>query len=484
VAEERKLFSASTVFFRADSNSKHRRTASVGPGLTSHDISDRWLDDGTTGEYDEDDDDVQTLRSNSSFSARRGRRTLSVDSATHQRNYLSHQEERISTPTPPYPSPATSTLPSTSSLTARSLSSSSSRGSAEYRDQSPAQSLSDFRSALTAGIVTRSSSRHSLLSLPPDDHSPPTRASTHSPIIGNVPEENAVVVDISKPRNPSSPPSYRLPISNSTASGYPSPPPSPIRPRSSSRTPPTSIAERGRPRGTSRLRFGSILDAFKDVASKSPQRYTDSEDGERGRTRAKGRGTEGDNDTEPGTGMDDVKGGRGRSALGKISGLLGAEENKESGDGWKEFKPGAFPPSLIISPLVIQCIDLGVYTYPISFAIPGDSPPSITCTSGAITWRLKAEVHRPGVLTSKLSTTRDVTLVSMPGEDDSEETGHIHFDQLWESQLQYVISVAGKSFPIGGVMPIRFTLRPLAKIKIYRITLLLEGTPFSLSFDS
>lgn len=64
----------------------------------------------------------------------------------------------------------------------------------------------------------------------------------------------------------------------------------------------------------------------------------------------------------------------------------------------------------------------------------------------------------------------------MPGEDDSEETGHIHFDQLWESQLQYVISVAGKSFPIGGLMPIRFTLRPLAKIKIYRITVLLEGT--------
>jgi hypothetical protein len=320
--------------------------------LTSHDISDPWLDDGTTGEYD--DDDVQTLRSNSGFSARRGRRTLSVDSATHQRNYLSHEEERISPATPPYPSPATSALPSTSSLTARSLSSSSSRGSAEYRDQSPAQSLSDFRSALATEIVTRSSSRHSLLSLPPDDHSPPTRASTHNSIIGNVPEEDAVLVDICRQRNPSSHPSYRLPISNSTASGYPSPPPSPIRPRSSSRTPPTSIAERGRPRGTSRLRFGSILDAFKDVASKSPQRNTDHlDDGERGRTRANGRGTEGENDNEPGRGTEEVKGGSGRSALGKISGLLGAEENKESGDGWKEFKPGAFPPLSIISPWVI-----------------------------------------------------------------------------------------------------------------------------------
>jgi arrestin-related trafficking adapter 3/6 len=341
------------VFFHADTASRHRRTASVGPGLTTQEISDHWPDDSTTSVYD--GDDAYTLRSNSSIGVQRGRRTLSVDSTTVQRNFLSHQEQTFTPPTPPYPSPSPSTVPSTSEL-GRSLSSSDSPRSVEDTDQSPAQSLLDFRTALNAGIVTRSSSRHSLLSLAPDDSARTvmtTPASNGVPTIGNVPEDQSI--DAYRPlRNPSSPPAYRISRESLGRSGYPSPPPSPVRPRSSSRTPPSSSADRGRSRNTStsRLRFSSIIDTFRDPSPRSPQRQgRDSSegrsvDGERGRTTVR-RVVEEDNDAEPELEQQEkqhsIPRGRHKSVLGRFTGLLGfdGEENKESGDGWKEFKPGS-----------------------------------------------------------------------------------------------------------------------------------------------
>ena len=41
--------------------------------------------------------------------------------------------------------------------------------------------------------------------------------------------------------------------------------------------------------------------------------------------------------------------------------------------------------------------------------------------------------------------------------------------------MQYLISVSGRSFYIGGPLPIVFTLMPLAKIKLYQIHVFIEG---------
>lgn len=122
---------------------------------------------------------------------------------------------------------------------------------------------------------------------------------------------------------------------------------------------------------------------------------------------------------------------------------------------------------------------VGVYTYPISFIIPENAPPTIQTSYGNVTWRLKAQAHRPGAFSLKLSAIREVTLIAAPGEDDTEDTENIIIERQWDSQLQYLISVSGRSFYIGGTIPIQITMLPMAKMKVHRISVILEGVSYS-----
>ncbi|BGP13827.1 hypothetical protein JCM10213v2_001765 [Rhodosporidiobolus nylandii] len=115
------------------------------------------------------------------------------------------------------------------------------------------------------------------------------------------------------------------------------------------------------------------------------------------------------------------------------------------GDGWKEFRAGT-------------------YTYPISIPVPASLPPTLTCEFGNVSYSLKATVHRAGALTTNLTAATDVTLVSTPSDEDTEENESIVVERFWETQ----------SFPIGGQIPISIRLNPLAKIKLYRVSAQLE----------
>lgn len=117
----------------------------------------------------------------------------------------------------------------------------------------------------------------------------------------------------------------------------------------------------------------------------------------------------------------------------------------------------------------------GVYTYPISFQIPADSPPTMSCDYGAVTWHLRAHVHRPGAFRAKYTAERDVIVISCPTEDDTEENENIIVERHWDQQLQYLIVISGRSFYIGGTLPVTFTMLPLAKAKVYRVAIYLEG---------
>jgi hypothetical protein len=75
----------------------------------------------------------------------------------------------------------------------------------------------------------------------------------------------------------------------------------------------------------------------------------------------------------------------------------------------------------------------------------------------------------------KLVAHAEVTLISCPGEDDTEERENIVVERQWDEQLRYFITISGKSFPIGGTVPITLVMMPLSKVKIYRITVMLEG---------
>lgn len=151
------------------------------------------------------------------------------------------------------------------------------------------------------------------------------------------------------------------------------------------------------------------------------------------------------------------------------------ERDKDKGDGWKEFKKGELP--ILSSICYSNCS--GIYTYPISFAIPGNSPPTMECDYGSVTWKLKATVHRPGAFKAKLTASREVMMIACPTEDDTEDTENIIVERHWDSQLQYLISISGRSFYIGGTVPVTFTMMPLTKIKIHRISVLIEGNFFS-----
>jgi arrestin-related trafficking adapter 3/6 len=117
----------------------------------------------------------------------------------------------------------------------------------------------------------------------------------------------------------------------------------------------------------------------------------------------------------------------------------------------------------------------GTYTYPISFSIPSYLPPTIHCEHGSVTWHLKAEVHRPGVFTQKLTASRDVTFVVSPSDDNMEDTEVVFIERFWKDQFQYMVSISGRVFPIGGTIPITLRLSPIDKVKIYRILAQIEG---------
>ncbi|KAK4057050.1 hypothetical protein OIO90_001950 [Microbotryomycetes sp. JL221] len=131
------------------------------------------------------------------------------------------------------------------------------------------------------------------------------------------------------------------------------------------------------------------------------------------------------------------------------------DEEDDRSTGWKEFRAGT-------------------YTYPISIAVPASLPPTINADFGHVTYTLKATVHRAGALTSNLSASTEVILVSAPSQDDTEENESIVVERFWETQMKYHVALSGKSFPVGGTIPISIRLSPMAKVKLYRVTAVLE----------
>lgn len=123
----------------------------------------------------------------------------------------------------------------------------------------------------------------------------------------------------------------------------------------------------------------------------------------------------------------------------------------------------------------------GTYTFPISFAIPSHVPPSIQCNYGSVCWRLKATVHRPGALTPKLSASHEVILVASPSDDDRDDADNVTIERFWEDQIQYMLTVSGRVFHLGGALPITLSLLPLEKVKIFKVLVQLEGNVIYLS---
>ncbi|KAG8929308.1 hypothetical protein FRC03_008933 [Tulasnella sp. 419] len=147
---------------------------------------------------------------------------------------------------------------------------------------------------------------------------------------------------------------------------------------------------------------------------------------------------------------------RGRDkVVRKLGGVLGLEVDEKEKEDWIELRKGT-------------------YNWPISFTIPATCPPSLRCDYGSIVYKVQAQVERVGKLTPNLTASTEVTLIACPGEDDTEDTESIVVEREWENQLRYLITLSGKSFPIGGLMPIHMTLMPMAKMSIHRLSAVIE----------
>jgi hypothetical protein len=102
-------------------------------------------------------------------------------------------------------------------------------------------------------------------------------------------------------------------------------------------------------------------------------------------------------------------------------------------------------------------------------------PASLECDGGSVSWKLVAKVRRPGVFTPNLAATRDVHVVSIPADTDADMSGEVQIERPWDDQLHYLFKVSGKTFPIGASFNIKMVFLPLAKVRMYKLAVDIEG---------
>lgn len=159
VSEEHKIFTASTVFFRAGEGPAIRRNASIGPGLAVHhdddEVDERSRPPSRGGAETPTREDAHPPVSRGRDMTVRDRqaRHASFDMSNFQRDFVSHEEGQATLPTPPYTPQAESPhfmRPGSSSRSSHMLSPTS-------RGDDPAHTLEEFRNALRALEVEQKS---------------------------------------------------------------------------------------------------------------------------------------------------------------------------------------------------------------------------------------------------------------------------------------------------------------------------------------
>ncbi|VDC02678.1 unnamed protein product [Peniophora sp. CBMAI 1063] len=454
IIEEHKVYCASQVFFRATAPSTaelQRRALSVDPGLHLYRDEDRAPDYA---------DSVPSSATTAEPARGRARirRQQSADFSIHQAEFERHEqvqrpplhhhdssESSFPTSTPDLTPPASPRIVGepyaihslasgggTYEYEARSWSRPASRTPSRTPSRAPSPSRSRVRPMMP---ISGSSSLNHV----PSDGQPSTSTSARVSF-----DEETNPHPTFEPRSRS-----RSQIPDNHLHSHSIPPP---------HTPPHDGTESPRDRGRHSARFSlanTILDAVKErVRSNSPII-------ERGRSHQKGRdvSSPGGKGKEKETPLEALFPHLHLPSAIKHSPLVTADEDdedrKEFGNGWREFKKGT-------------------YTFPISFSVPPNMPPTLACFYGTVNWRLKATVHRPGVLTQKMSATSDVTLVAAPSEDDTEDTENIVVERFWDDQMQYVFTISGRMFTIGNTVPIDMTFLPMSKMKIHRLSVYLE----------
>ncbi|KAG5299793.1 arrestin domain-containing protein [Histoplasma capsulatum G186AR] len=137
----------------------------------------------------------------------------------------------------------------------------------------------------------------------------------------------------------------------------------------------------------------------------------------------------------------------------------------------RSFAKGEFPrhgePS--VSARGFKLFEPGDYWYNFELPISSRYPESIDSPAGWVKYMLEASVERSGAFRPNLLGHREVPFIRTPPEGSLEHVEPIAISRTWEDQLHYDIVISGKSFPLGGQVPIAFKLTPLAKVSLHRI---------------
>lgn len=94
---------------------------------------------------------------------------------------------------------------------------------------------------------------------------------------------------------------------------------------------------------------------------------------------------------------------------------------------------------------------------------------------GSLVWKVKAEVKRPSAFQSNMTAQKEVIIVCVPKDFNSEEVEGVDLQRSWDDQLQYRVQVAGREVPIGGKIPFQLTITPLANARVHSIMVYLDG---------
>lgn len=95
----------------------------------------------------------------------------------------------------------------------------------------------------------------------------------------------------------------------------------------------------------------------------------------------------------------------------------------------------------------------GTYSYPISFLLPPNLPPTLSVPRGSLNYVIKAVAHRPGTFTSKLSCQIPLIVAAAPAIGEGEgsgDPGPLFVQQQWGGKLAYSFGLSSRLFLLGS----------------------------------
>ncbi|CAG9941508.1 unnamed protein product [Clonostachys rosea f. rosea IK726] len=135
----------------------------------------------------------------------------------------------------------------------------------------------------------------------------------------------------------------------------------------------------------------------------------------------------------------------------------------------RSFGKGESPVSTTTQAKGFKIFHPGTYDYSFELPIDHNQLETINLQYGSVRWELHATIDRAGAFKPNLHGMKEVSIIRVPDQMSLEMTEPISISRQWEDQLHYDIIISGKSFPIGGRIPIAFKLTPLAKVQVHKL---------------